>query len=173
MKKTINRLKSELSFIRTGRASSSIVDRIKVESYGSFVSLNQIASIIIPDAKTIEIRPWDISQLSAIEKAIIKADIGIMPINDGKIIRISISLLTEDKKKEILKSVSRIAEGFKIAVRNERRFLFENIRKFEKNKIITEDDKKKLEVEAQKITDDYIKKIDESVLIKEKEIMRV
>jgi ribosome recycling factor len=173
MKKTIDRLKNELASIRTGRASSAVIEGIKVESYGSLMPINQLAGISIPDAKTIEIRPWDVSQLSAIEKAILKADIGMTPVNDGKIIRISVPPLTEERRKEIAKSISRMAEDFRVAVRNERRVLVENIKKLEKGKVITEDDRKKFESDAQKITDDYIKKIDESIALKEKEIMQI
>jgi ribosome recycling factor len=173
MKKTIDRLKNELTSIRTGRASSAVIEGIKVESYGSLMSINQIAGISIPDAKTIEIRPWDASQLSAIEKAILKADIGMTPVNGGKIIRISVPPLTGEIRKEIAKSISRMAEDFRVAVRNERRVLVENIKKLEKDKVITEDDRKKFESDAQKITDAYIKKIDESIALKEKEIMQI
>jgi ribosome recycling factor len=173
MKKTIDRLKCELSSIRTGRACSAVVETIKVESYGSITPINQIASISVPDAKTIEIRPWDISQLSAIEKAILKADIGMAPMNDGKLIRISVPYLTQERRKEIAKSIGKMAEEFRVAVRNERRVLIENIKKLEKDKVITEDDKKKLEEQAQKIADDCIKKIEDSVTVKEKEVMQV
>jgi ribosome recycling factor len=173
MKKTIDILKSELVSIRTGRASSAVIEGIKVESYGSLLPINQLAGVSIPDAKTIEIRPWDVSQLGAIEKAILKADIGLTPVNDGKIIRISVHPLTEERRKEIAKSISRMAEDFRVAVRNERRVLIENIKKLEKDKVITEDDRKKFESDAQKVTDDYIKKIDESIALKEKEVMQI
>jgi ribosome recycling factor len=173
MKKTIDRLKCELSSIRTGRASSAVIEIIKVESYGSIMPINQIASISIPDARTIEIRPWDVSHLRAIEKAILKADIGMTPINDGKLIRISVPRLTQERRKEIAKSIGKMAEEFRVAVRNERRILVENIKKLAKDKIITEDDKKKLEAEVQKITDGYIEKIDDSITVKEKEVMQV
>jgi ribosome recycling factor len=173
MKKTIDRLKHELSSIRTGRANGAVIEAIKVESYGSIVPINQIASISIPDARTIEIRPWDVSQLGTIEKAILKANIGMTSINDGKLIRISVPRLTHERRKEISKYISKMAEEFRVAVRNERRVLVENIKKLEKDKVITEDDKKKLETEAQKITDGYIGKIDDSIVVKEKEVMHV
>jgi ribosome recycling factor len=173
MKKTIDRLKSELASIRTGRASSAIVEGIKVESYGSLMHINQLAGVSVPDAKTIEIRPWDASQLGAIEKAILKADIGMTPINDGKIIRIPVPPLTQERRKEIAKSIGRMAEDFKVAVRNERRVLVEAIKKLEKDKVITEDDRKRFDADAQKITDDYIEKIDESIALKEKEVMQI
>ncbi|MDR0820610.1 MAG: ribosome recycling factor [Endomicrobium sp.] len=173
MKKTIDRLKCELSLIRTGRASSAVIETIKVESYDSIMPINQIASISVPDARTIEIRPWDASQLSAIEKAILKADIGMSPVNDGKLIRISVPHLTQERREEIAKSIGKMAEEFRVAIRNERRVLVENIKKLEKDKVITEDDKKKLEAEAQKVTDGYIKKIDDNIAVKEKEVMQV
>ncbi|MDR2616330.1 MAG: ribosome recycling factor [Endomicrobium sp.] len=173
MKKTIDRLKSELSAVRTGRASSTVIENIKVESYGTIMTINQVANVSVPDAKTIEVRPWDVSQLGVIEKAILKADTGMRPINDGKLIRISAPPLTEDRRKEIAKSISRMAEDFRVTVRNERRTLFENIKKLEKDKIITEDDRKKFEVEAQKITDNFVKLIDELIASKEKEVMQI
>lgn len=173
MKKTIEKVKTDLSAIRTGRANSAIVENIKVESYGSLMPLNQLAGVSVPDAKTIEIKPWDASQLGAIEKAIQKADIGMTPINDGKLIRISVPQLTEERRKEIVKVMSKTAEDYRVAVRNERRVLVDGIKKAEKDKLITEDDRKKAENEAQKITDTYIKKIDECIALKEKEIMQI
>jgi ribosome recycling factor len=173
MKKTIDKLKDELSSIRTGRASSAILENVKVDVYGSVMPLNQIAAVSIPDAKTIEVKPWDAQTLSAIEKALIKADLGMTPMNDGKLIRMPVPQLTEQRRKEIAKSIGKIAEDFKIAIRNERRTLLETIKKDEKEKTITEDDRKKAEVKAQKITDAYIKQIDESIALKEKEIMQI
>jgi ribosome recycling factor len=173
MKKTIEKVKADLSSIRTGRANTAIIEGIKVESYGSLMAINQIAGISVPDAKTIEIRPWDATQLGAIEKALLKADIGMTPINDGKLIRISVPQLTEDRRKEIAKSINKTSEEYRVAVRNERRVLVDGIKKGEKDKIITEDDRKKLETEAQKTTDNYIKKIDELIAAKEKEIMQI
>ena len=173
MKKTIEKVKADLAAIRTGRASSAVIEGIKVESYGSLLPINQIASISVPDAKTIEIKPWDASQLGAIEKAIMKADIGMTPINDGKLIRISVPQLTEERRKEIAKTISKTAEDYRVAIRNERRNLVDGIKKAEKDKLITEDDRKKSENEAQKITDTYIKKIDECIALKEKEIMQI
>ena len=173
MKKTIDRLKSELSSLRTGRASTAVIENIKVESYGTVMTINQVSGVSVPDAKTIEIRPWDIFQLAAIEKAILKADIGMTPVNDGKLIRISVPPLTEDRRKEIAKSINRMAEDFRVAVRNERRNLLENIKKLERDKTITEDDRKKSDMEAQKITDNFIKLIDELIAAKEKEVIQI
>ena len=173
MKKTTDRLKYELSSLRTGRANKAIVESIKVKSYASVVSISQIAIINVLDAKTIEIKPWDSSQLDAIEKAILKADIGITPVINGGLVRISIPSLTEDRRREIAKTINKMAEEFKVAIRNERRVLIENINKLEKNKIISEDDKKKYEIKAQKITDAYINKVNEMIEVKEKEIMQM
>ncbi|MDR0822302.1 MAG: ribosome recycling factor [Endomicrobium sp.] len=173
MNKTIDKLKQELSSIRTGRANTAVVEGIKVESYGSLMPINQLAGLSIPDAKTIEIKPWDASLLGAIEKAIMKADIGMTPINDGKVVRISVPPLTEERRKEIAKSIGKMAEDYKVAIRNERRNLVDAVKKAEKDKVITEDDRKKQEVAAQKITDDFVKKIDDCISQKEKEIMQI
>jgi ribosome recycling factor len=173
MKKTIDKVKNDFATLRTGRASTALVEGIKVESYGSLMPLNQLAGLNIPDARTIEIRPWDISQISSIEKAILKSELGLTPMNDGKAIRLSLPMLTEQRRKEITKIVSKMAEDFKVSVRNERRTMLENIKKEEKEKMITEDGRKKGEQELQKVTDVYIKKIDELLALKEKEIMEV
>ncbi|GMO65202.1 MAG: ribosome recycling factor [Endomicrobiia bacterium] len=173
MKKTIDRLKYELSSIRTDRANRAIVEGIKIKSYDSVVSISQIAIINVLDAKTIEIKPWDSSQLDAIGKAILKADIGITPIINGELVRILIPSFTEDRRREIVKTINKLAEEFKVAIRNERRVLIENIKKLKKNKIISEDDKKKFEIKVQKVTDVYINKVDGIIEVKEKEIMQI
>jgi ribosome recycling factor len=173
MKRITDKFKSELSLVRVGMANSAILKRIKVEHYGSYVSIDQIAAISIPDAKTIEVRPWDISHLSVIEKAILRADIGINPVNNGKFIRIFVPPLTEEKRREVVKYMNGMAEEFKIAIRNERRALIDNVKNLEKNKIVTEDDKKKIELEVQKITNDCIKEISKNVIAKEMEIMQI
>ena len=173
MKKTLDKMSSALAAIRSGRASVGLLDGIKAESYGTLMPLNQLANMSTPDAKTIEIRPWDVSQLQVIEKAIQKSDIGLTPFNDGKIIRLSVPKLTEDRRKEIMKGIHKSAEDFRIAIRNERRQIVENIKKSEKDKNITEDERKKGEVESQKLTDLYMKKIDELLAQKEKEVLEV
>jgi len=173
MKKTIEKVKAELASIRTGRANAAIIEGIKVESYGSLMPINQLAGISVPDAKTIEIKPWDMSQLGAIEKAIMKAEIGMTPVNDGKVIRISVPPLTEERRRDIAKAIGKTAEDYKVAVRNERRVLVDAIKKAEKDKAITEDDRKKAENDAQKITDSYIKAIEELIATKEKEVMQI
>jgi len=173
MKKALEKMRADFASLRTGRASVALVDGLKVESYGTLMPINQLANISVPDGRTIEIRPWDISQCSNIEKAVQKSGLGLTPVNDGKIIRISVPGLTEERRKEIIKLVSKMAEDFKVSVRNVRRDILENIKKAEKEKKITEDDKVVAEHESQKLTDIYIKKIDEAVAVKEKEIMEV
>ena len=173
MKKTIEKVKHDFSTVRTGRANAALLEGIKVESYGSLMALNQVAGISVPDGRTLEIRPWDLSQLAAIEKAILKSDLGLTPVNDGKLIRISIPALTEEKRKEIIKVVNKMSEDYKVAVRNERRNIIDQIKQAEKNKEITEDDRKKYENDSQKLTDLYIKKIEELVEQKEADLMKI
>ena len=173
MKKTIEKVKHDFSTVRTGRANVALLDGIKVESYGSLLSLNQVAGVSVPDGRTLEIKPWDMSQLNAIEKAILKSDLGLTPINDGKLIRISIPSLTEERRREIIKIVNKMSEDYKVAIRNERRQIVDEIKKLEKEKSITEDDKKKYEVDIQKLTDNYIAKIEVLVKQKEEELMKI
>ena len=173
MKKTIEKVKHDFSTVRTGRANVALLDGIKVESYGSLLSLNQVAGVSVPDGRTLEIKPWDMSQLNAIEKAILKSDLGLTPINDGKLIRISIPSLTEERRKEIIKVVNKMSEDYKVAIRNERRQIVDEIKKLEKEKSITEDDKKKYEIDIQKLTDNYITKIEVLVKQKEEELMKI
>ena len=173
MKKSIEKMRSEFSTLRTGRASASLVENIKVESYGTQMPISQMANLGVPDPRTIEIRPWDVSQVSGIEKAILKSELGLPPANDGKVIRLSIPTLTEDRRKELIKVVHKMTEGFKVSIRNERREIHEKIKKAEKEKQITEDDRKKGENELQKLTDIYVKKADELMHIKEKEVMEI
>lgn len=173
MKRTIDKMKSDFSAVRTGRASLALLEGIKVESYGTMMGLNQIASMNIPDARTIEIHPWDISQLGSVEKAILKSELGMTPINDGKVIRLTVPTLTEDRRKEMIRSLHKMTEDYKVAVRNERRQVLENLKKGEKDKQVTEDERKKGEQELQKLTDSYVKKIDDLLAQKEKEVMEV
>jgi ribosome recycling factor len=173
MRKTIDRMKNDFAAIRTGRASIALVEGVKVESYGAVMPINQLAAMSVPDARTIEIRPWDASQMASIEKAIMKSDLGLTPVNDGKLIRLSIPTLTEDRRKELIKVLNKMAEEFKIAIRNERRHIVDNIKKAEKDKQISEDERKKGETDSQKLTDTYIKKIDDLLALKEKELMEV
>ena len=173
MKKTIEKTKHDFSTVRTGRANAALLDGIKVESYGSLLALNQVAGVSVPDGRTLEIRPWDLTQLGAIEKAILKSDLGLTPVNDGRLIRISIPALTEERRREIVKVVGKMSEDYKVAIRNERRHIVDEIKKLEKEKTITEDDRKKYEVDVQKLTDTYVGKIEELVKQKEEELMKI
>lgn len=173
MKRTMEKMKSDFAGVRTGRASAALVEGVKVESYGTLMPLNQVGAVNIPDGRTIEIRPWDLSQLQNIEKAIQKSELGLTPMNDGKVVRLAIPMLTEQRRKELTKVISKMAEDFKVAIRNERREMVDNIKKAEKDKLITEDERKKAEADSQKLTDLYIKKIEEVQAAKEKDIMEV
>ncbi|MCX8031569.1 MAG: ribosome recycling factor [Thermodesulfovibrionales bacterium] len=173
MNGTINALKKELASIRTGRASLSILDGITVDYYGSPVPINQVATLGIPDSKQIVIQPWEAKLIPSIEKAILKSDLGLTPVNDGKLIRITIPALTEERRKHLAKMVRKKAEEARIAIRNIRRDINEELKKAEKEKLLSEDEAKRLQGEVQKITDSFINKVEEVVSHKEKEIMEV
>jgi len=165
--------RSELTRIRTGRASLSLLDGIKVEAYGSSMPLNQVGTLTIPESRQIVIQPWDPQVMSGIEKAILKSELGLTPVNDGKVIRINIPQLTEERRKELVKIVKKITEEYRVAIRNHRRDAIDTIKKQKKNKEISEDEQFKLQDEAQKETDSYIAKIDEVAAEKENEVMEV
>lgn len=171
MGKSITALKNELKRIRTGRASQALLDGIKVDYYGTMTPINQMASISIPESRLITIQPWDVSVIGNIEKAILKSDLGLTPSNDGKIIRISIPPLTEERRKELVKVVSKTAEEYKVAIRNIRRDSNEQLKDFKKSGDISEDEAYKAQDQVQKITDEYIKLIDDVYQEKEKEIL--
>jgi ribosome recycling factor len=173
MDSAIEVLKKEFASIRTGRASLSLLDGIKIDYYGTLTPLQQLASLSIPESRQIAIQPWEPKMISEIEKAIMKSDLGLTPINDGKMIRINIPTLTEERRKQLVKIIKKNAEDSKVAVRNIRRDINEEIKKLEKEKNISEDETKKSLDEVQKLTDSYIKKIDEILSHKEKEIMEV
>lgn len=173
MEKTVEHFKKEMGKIRTGRASASILEDIKVDYYGSSMPITQIATVNIPEPRTIVIQPWDASGISAIEKAIMKSELGITPNNDGKVIRLNIPPLNEERRRDIIKFAKKIAEENKVAIRNERRDAIEKIKAGEKNKAFSEDDSKKLQKEIQDLTDTYVKKVDEIFALKEKEVMEV
>jgi ribosome recycling factor len=173
MEKSVIAFKKELSKIRTGRASLAILDGISVDAYGSTMPLNQVGSITIPESRMIVIQPWDPQMLPAIEKAILKSDIGLNPIGDGKVIRLNIPQLTEERRKDLVKSVRKIAEEFRVAIRNIRREAIEVLKKQKKDKEISEDELFKFQDETQSETDLYIKQIDEVTANKEKEVMEV
>jgi ribosome recycling factor len=171
MEKSHEHYKSQIEKIRTGRASSSILDGVMVDYYGSPTPLSQTANVSVPDARTIVINPYDKGILQGIEKAIQQADLGFNPQNDGSIIRINVPPLTEERRKEFVKLSKKIAEEGKVAIRNIRRDMMEALKKSEKNKEISEDDRKKGEDLLQKVTDDFVLKVDKVVSEKEKELL--
>lgn len=173
MDSSLEALKRELVKIRTGRASLSLLDGISVDAYGSLMPLNQVGTLTIPESRMIAIQPWDPQMLAVIEKAILSSDLGLTPANDGKVIRLTIPQLTEERRKELVKQVKKIAEDFKVAIRNVRREANDSLKNLKKDKEISEDDMFRFQDEAQKETDSYIKKIDEIAAGKEKEIMEV
>jgi ribosome recycling factor len=173
MNVTIEVFKKELLSIRTGRASLALLDGITVDYYGTPTPLNQVATLGVPDPRQITIQPWEQKIIPEIEKAILKSNLGITPTNDGKIIRLNIPPLTEERRKELVKVAKKKAEDARIAIRNIRREINEEIKKAEKDKTLSEDDAKKLYEEIQKITDSFINKIDDILHQKEKEIMEV
>ena len=170
MKKTVDSTQREFSAIRTGRASTSLVEGLRVDYYGTFTPLKQLASISAPDAKLITIQPWDKSVFGEIEKTILKSDLGITPVNDGKLIRISIPPLTDERRTELDKVLKKIAEDGRISIRTARHAAIEHVKKVEKDKQATEDERFKAQEDVQKLTDKYIKEIDSSLAAKEKEI---
>lgn len=166
-------LKREFSTVRTGRASLALLDGISIDYYGTPTALNQIASMSVPESRQILIQPWEQKLIPDIEKAILKSDLGITPMNDGKVIRINIPSLTEERRKQLVKVVHKMSEESKVAVRNIRRDSNEELKKLEKEKHVSEDIVKRSLEEIQKLTDGHIKKIDEVLEHKEKEIMEV
>lgn len=170
MTKTLDALKREFNRIRTGRASTALLDGIKVEAYESQMPLDQVASLSVPESRLITIKPWDQSIIGEIEKAILKSELGLTPMNDGKIIRISIPPLTEERRKELAKLARKIAEENKIGIRNHRRDANEMLKELKNEKEISEDDMYKAQDEVQKLTDEFVKSVDEVTAEKEKEI---
>lgn len=173
MNKAIVSLESDLASIRAGRANPAILDKVTVEYYGVQTPLAQVGTISVPEARTMIVQPWDISVLKEIEKAILASDIGINPNNDGKVIRLNFPPLTEERRKELSKGISKRGEEAKVAIRNIRRDSLEQFKKQKKANEITEDDLKDLEDQIQKLTDRFVKNIDTIVTAKEKEIMEV
>ena len=173
MEHTMDALKKEFGSVRTGRASLSILDAVRVDYYGTPTPLQQVASLSIPESRQIMIQPWEPKMMTEIEKAILKSDLGLTPVNDGKVIRINIPALTEERRLQLVKTTKKAAEEAKIAIRNIRRDTNDAIKKLEKDKHISEDETKKSLDEMQKLTDSYIKKIDELLVHKDKEIMEV
>jgi ribosome recycling factor len=171
MSKSIAALKGEIKRIRTGRASASLLDGIRVDYYGTPTPLNQMASVSVPESRLLVIQPWDVTAIKDIEKAILKSDLGLTPSSDGKIIRISVPPLSEERRKQLAKSLHKTCEDYKVAVRNIRRDANELIKGFKKEGDIAEDDAFKAQDEVQKITDEFVKQIDEIYNEKEKEIL--
>ncbi|MFO7496305.1 MAG: ribosome recycling factor [Desulfobacterales bacterium] len=171
MAKTVAALKSEFKKVRTGRASLALLDGIRVDYYGTPTPLNQMASLSVPESRLITIQPWDVSAIKEIEKSLLKSDLGLTPSNDGKLIRIAIPPLTEERRKELVKIVHKMSEEHKVAIRNIRRDANELLKGFKKDGDISEDEAFKAQDQVQKITDDQIKLIDEVFQEKEKEIL--
>ena len=171
MEKTIASLKNELNRVRTGRASLSLLDGIRADYYGTPTPLSQMATLSVPESRLIVIQPWDVSAIKEIEKAILKSDLGLTPSSDGKLIRISVPPLTEERRKQLVKVVHKIAEDHKIGIRNIRRDANEMIKSLKKDGNVSEDDAFRGQDEVQKITDEFIKMIDELYAEKEKEII--
>jgi len=166
-------LQHEMAGIRTGRASVSIFDNLRVDYYGTPTPINQVANLHVPEPTLITIQPWDVSQITAIEKAIRVSDLGLNPANDGKIIRVPIPALTEERRKEIVKRLHNIAEDHRVALRNIRRDANEHLKKLLKDKAISEDEERRALDEVQKMTDGHIQKIDQASKGKEKEILEI
>jgi ribosome recycling factor len=173
MEKAVADLQHEMATIRTGRASVSILDHIRVDYYGTPTPLNQLANLHVPEPNLITIQPWDTSQIGAIEKAIRSSDLGLNPANDGKLIRIPIPPLTEERRKEFVKRLHAMAEHHRVAVRNIRRDANDHTKKLLKDKKVTEDDEKRALEEMQKMTDAQMQKIDTAARNKEKELMEI
>lgn len=173
MEKAIASLDRDFSRLRTGRASTSLVDGIKADYYGTPTPISQMASVAVPDSRTLTIQPWDKGGMAAVEKAILKSDLGLTPINDGKIIRINIPPLTEERRRDLVKVARKYGEDARIAVRNVRRDANDSLKKAEKDKEITEDALKRNTDEVQKLTDKFVGEVDARCQAKEKEIMDI
>ena len=170
---SVNALRKELTKMRTGRASTSLLDHVSVDYYGATTPLNQLATLSAPEPRLLVIQPFDRSAMGEIEKAILKSDLGLTPNNDGKIIRIPIPALTEDRRKDLVKHVKKVAEEFRVSLRNHRRLAIEHLKEAEKKKEITADDAKHGQERIQKITDEFIGRIDKILKSKEEEVMEV
>jgi ribosome recycling factor len=173
MEKTLSSLKTDLNKVRTGRASLALFDDIRVDYYGTSTPLNQMATLAVPEPRLITLQPWDTTVTGEIEKAILKSELGLTPISDGKIIRISIPRLTEERRKELVKVVKKMGEGTKVALRNIRREANEELKGLEKNKKISQDQLHQWMEKVQHSTDKYIEKVDGVLNTKEKEILEI
>jgi ribosome recycling factor len=173
MDKTLNSLKNDLNKVRTGRASLALFDDIRIDYYGTPTPLSQMASLAVPEPRMITIQPWDTSIIGEIEKAILKSELGVTPMNDGKIIRINIPRLTEERRKELVKVVKKMAEATKVAIRNIRREVNEQLKGMEKSKKISQDQLRQWIDKVQESTDKFIEKVDGVIAVKEKEILEI
>ncbi|MBS3948240.1 MAG: ribosome recycling factor [Dethiobacter sp.] len=173
MEKTVATLRRELATLRAGRATPALLDKITVEYYGSATPVSQLANISVPEPRLLVIQPWDKKTMAEIERAILKSDLGLTPNNDGSVIRLAIPQLTEERRRELVKVVKKKSEETRVAVRNIRRDVNEELKKSEKNGELTEDELRKLQESMQKLTDKYIEEIEKVLVTKEKEIMEV
>jgi ribosome recycling factor len=173
MQAAVDLLSREFSGVRTGRASTALLDGLRVEAYGVLTPINQMASLSVPDPKTLAIQPWDASQMPAIEKAILKSDLGLTPSNDGKVIRLIMPTLTEERRKQLAKTVGKLAEEARVAVRNIRRDANDRIKVIAKDKNVAQDEERRSHDQIQKITDRFIARVDELTAKKEQEILAI
>ena len=173
MEKVLSDLQHEMAGVRTGRASVSLLDNVRADYYGTPTPLNQLATLHVPEPTLITVQPWDVSQIGTIEKAIRAADLGLNPSNDGKLIRVPIPPLTEERRKDLVKKLHQIAEDHRVAMRNIRRDANEHVKKLLKDKAISEDDDRRAHDEIQKLTDGSIQKLDQAAKTKEKEILEI
>jgi ribosome recycling factor len=173
MQAAIDALTREYASVRTGRANASLLDAVRVEAYGSLTPINQLASVSVPDPRTIVIQPWDASQMKEIEKGIAKSDLGLTPTNDGKVIRLSLPTLTEERRKQLAKTVSKFAEEARVAIRNARREANDRLKALAKDKKVSEDEERRGHEQIQKATDRFVAKVEELTKKKEHEVMTV
>ena len=173
MQGAVELLSREFSGVRTGRANAALLDAVRVEAYGQAMPLNQVASVSVPDPKTIVIQPWDASQISAIEKAILKSDLGLTPANDGKLVRLVLPPLNEERRKQLAKTVGKLAEDARVAVRNVRREANDKLKAMAKDKKVSQDEERRGHDQIQKATDRFIAKVDELAKKKEQEILSI
>jgi len=173
MKERIEKLKQELVGVRTGRANPGMVDHIKVDYYGSMVPIKQVAAVSVPEARTLELRPWDANALDPLDKALQKSDLGVPTQNDGKVIRLNFPTMTEDRRKDLSKQVGKIGEEYRVSIRSDRRDAMEAVKKRAKADNLPEDQAKGLEGGIQKLTDEYVKMVDEIVATKQKDVTTV
>jgi ribosome recycling factor len=173
MDHTLEALRKELAKVRTGRASTALIEGVIVEYYGTRTPLNQLAALSAPEPRLLVVQPYDRSIMSAVEKAIYQADLGLTPVNDGKVIRVPIPELTEERRKELVRHIRKLAEDYRVSLRNHRRDANERLKKMQKDKTITEDEARSTQDRVQKITDEYIEKLDKVLKSKEEDLMAV